>query len=50
MQTSHRRRHRLIWTILAPLIIIALVLSYTLRPEWPNNEPNTVSSSDGGQP
>lgn len=38
------------WTILAPLIIIALVLSYTLRPEWPNDEPTTVSSSAGGQP
>ncbi len=39
MQSSHRRRHRRFWLVLGPLLILAVILSYTTRPFWPVNEP-----------
>lgn len=35
MQRSHRIRHRLMWVIIAPLAVIALVIAFTQRVEMP---------------
>ncbi|MCC5024054.1 MAG: hypothetical protein J6386_15270 [Candidatus Synoicihabitans palmerolidicus] len=49
MQSHHRRRHRLTWLVLGPLILLALILSYISRPEWPDDEP-TPALHHGGHP
>ena len=46
MQTKHRRRHRLMWFVLGPVILIVLIVSYLTRPRWPNNEPVQPSVED----
>lgn len=40
----------MMWFILGPVIIVALILSFTLRPEWPNDEPNPSLTTEGGRP
>jgi hypothetical protein len=41
----------MMWFILGPIIVIALILSYTMRPEWPNNEPvASTTPTAGGRP
>ncbi|GAB5558462.1 MAG: hypothetical protein SynsKO_01090 [Synoicihabitans sp.] len=47
MQRSHRQRHRRLWMVLGPLIILAILLSYTTRPYWPVNEPQTHQTKGG---
>ena len=38
MQHYHRNRHRLIWLILAPVILGLLVFAVLNRPDWPEME------------
>jgi len=35
MQQYHRNRHRLIWMILAPLVVVVFILAILNRPDWP---------------
>ena len=43
MQLKHRKRHRLLWLLLAPIIIIAIVISTRYRSAFPT-EPSAQRS------
>ena len=35
MQRTHRIRHRLIWLVLAPLLVMLVAVAILGRPKWP---------------
>ena len=35
MQRYHRRRHRLVWCLLFPAVVIIIIVGISFRPEWP---------------
>ncbi|MCZ6673927.1 MAG: hypothetical protein O7C75_13425 [Verrucomicrobia bacterium] len=51
MQRFHRNRHRLVWTILAPVVLVILILAIINRPEWPEMDslPGTETSQGSGK-
>ena len=48
MQRSHRIRHRLIWLILAPFLVMLLAVAILSRPTWPTMEtlPSPIETGD----
>ncbi|MDA7666684.1 hypothetical protein N9039_01985 [Verrucomicrobiales bacterium] len=51
MQRSHRIRHRLIWLILAPLLVMLLAVAILSRPKLPMMEalPGPIEAADEDQ-
>ncbi|MDA7510567.1 hypothetical protein N8766_03810 [bacterium] len=35
MQRYHRRRHRFVWCLLFPALVIIIIVGIFFRPEWP---------------
>lgn len=50
MQRRHRIRHRLMWVLIAPLAIAALVIAFTQRVEMPVMVELPVSPEKGETP
>ncbi|MEM7385992.1 MAG: hypothetical protein AAF514_13715 [Verrucomicrobiota bacterium] len=47
MQRPHRNRHRLLWLLIFPAALLALIYAVANRPEWPIEKAETPTTMEG---